>query len=115
MRGRNVRLDRAGRGPNCCAFGTIATIIERSRHPGSGRRLALLGRSWVRDVSGARRTARNTTGGKSLGIAAHGPQTAFCASGRDAARVAISTVEQGALNRVQHHVEILAHVFSEEA
>lgn len=54
-------------------------------------------------------------GYKSLGIAAHGPQTAFCASGRDASSVTISTVEQGALNRVQHHVEILAHVFSKEA
>ena len=33
----------------------------------------------------------------------------------DHTSIAISTAEQGAFNRVQHHVEVLAYVFSEEA
>jgi hypothetical protein len=53
VRERNVCLGWAGRRASCCPFGTIATIVERSRDSGGRRRLALLGGSRVRAMSAA--------------------------------------------------------------
>jgi hypothetical protein len=53
VRERNVCLCWAGRRASCCSFGSIATIVERSRDTGGSRRLALLGGSRTRALSAA--------------------------------------------------------------